>query len=230
MSNIVLLRHGQSLWNKEKRFTGWANPGLTGTGKAEATNAGQWIKIQNIEFDLAFCSYLTRSHQTLSIALYKAGQNTIPVNYAWQLNERNLGQLEGLYFTEAENKFGKELTWSWRQNYNVRPPELNTTDIRYPGNNPDYSTIAPEKLPKAESYKDLSERILDYWNIAVLPEIKQGKHILLVTHQNVIKVLIQYLEHLSEQQTVELKIPTATPMLYNYKKTGNVFFKPKEFK
>jgi 2,3-bisphosphoglycerate-dependent phosphoglycerate mutase len=214
MYKLVLLRHGQSTWNLENRFTGWTDVGLTEQGRAEAHSAGQLLRQEGYVFDLAFTSVLRRAIQTLWIVLEEMNLEWIPVTNAWQLNERHYGALQGLNKSEMAEKFGEAQVKIWRRSYDVPPPALDWNDERHPRFDPRYAGLKPEELPATESLKITLERVLPYWHSAIAPAIQSGKRTLIVAHGNSIRALVKYLDNISDAEIPELNIPTGIPLVY----------------
>ena len=214
MYKFVLLRHGQSTWNLENRFTGWTDVGLTDQGRAEAHSAGQLLRDDGYVFDLAFTSVLRRAIQTLWIALEEMNLEWIPVTNAWQLNERHYGALQGLNKAEMAVKFGEAQVKIWRRSYDVPPPALELSDERHPRFDPRYASLKPNELPATESLKITLERVLPYWHSTIAPTIKSSKRTLIAAHGNSIRALVKYLENISDAEIPELNIPTGIPLVY----------------
>jgi 2,3-bisphosphoglycerate-dependent phosphoglycerate mutase len=214
MFKLVLLRHGQSAWNLENRFTGWTDVGLTDQGRAEAATAGRLLKEGGYVFDVAFTSVLRRAIQTLWIVLQEMNLEWIPVTNAWQLNERHYGALQGLNKSEMAEKYGEAQVKLWRRSYDVPPPPLDWTDERHPRFDPRYASLTPEQLPVTESLKITLERVLPYWHSTLAPTIQSGKRVLISAHGNSIRALVKYLDHISDADSTELNIPTGIPLVY----------------
>ncbi len=211
---IVLVRHGQSTWNLENRFTGWTDVGLTQQGMDEAHFAGKLLKDNHYNFDLAYTSVLKRALQTLWIILEEMSLEWIPVINAWQLNERHYGALQGLNKAETAAKFGEAQVKIWRRSYDVPPPTLDWNDERHPHFDPRYAGLTKEQLPSTESLKITLERVLPYWHGSIVPSIESGKKLLIVAHGNSIRALVKYLDNVSEEEITELNIPTGIPLVY----------------
>lgn len=211
---LVLVRHGESIWNLENRFTGWTDVGLTERGEMEARTAGRSLKEAGFTFDLAYTSVLKRAIKTLWIILEEMGLEWIPVIRAWQLNERHYGALQGLNKAEMAAKFGEEQVKLWRRSYDVPPPPLDLDDPRHPRFDPRYASLKPEELPASECLKDTVNRMLPYWHSTIAPSIKQGKKVLIVAHGNSLRALVKYLDQISDQDIVGLNIPTGIPLVY----------------
>lgn len=214
MYKIVLLRHGESTWNKENRFTGWTDVDLSEKGIVEANEAGKVLKEDGFTFDLAFTSVLKRAIFTLDIVLDILNLKDIPIKKSWRLNERHYGALQGLNKAETAEKYGEAQVMIWRRSYDVQPPALDKNDERYPGNDPLYKELDEKDLPLTECLKDTVERFLPYWKDEIVPEVKSGKKIIIAAHGNSIRALVKYLDNVSEQEIVELNIPTGIPLVY----------------
>ncbi len=214
MHQLVLLRHGQSTWNQENRFTGWHDVDLTELGRAEARDAGQLMTAEKFEFDLAYTSVLTRAIRTLDIVLDEMGSLWLPVQKAWQLNERHYGALQGLNKAETAAEHGEAQVKIWRRSYDIPPPPLTVEDPQHPSHDRRYAALAPRLLPVAESLKDTVARFLPYWHSEIAPQIHAGKRVLITAHGNSLRALIKYLENVSEQDILELNIPTGVPLVY----------------
>lgn len=211
---LVLLRHGQSQWNLENRFTGWKDVDLTDQGREEAKAAGKLLKSEGFEFDLIFTSVLTRAIRTMQIAVSEMDQLWVPVIRDWRLNERSYGALQGLNKSETAEKHGEEQVKIWRRSYSVPPPALEETDERHPKHDRRYKGIDPKVLPLTESLKETVERMVPYWESTIAPEVKSGKTILIVAHGNSLRALVKHLDNMSEAEILELNIPTGIPLLY----------------
>ncbi len=214
MYKLVLLRHGESTWNKENRFTGWTDVDLTDTGREEAKAAGRLLKEGGFVFDVAFTSVLTRAIRTLFIALDELGLLWIPVLKRWQLNERHYGALQGLNKAETAAKHGEAQTKIWRRSYDIPPPPLAPDDERHPSRDPRYAGLDPKDLPATECLKDTVDRFLPLWHGEIAPAIKSGKRVLIAAHGNSIRALVKYLDNISDADIVELNIPTGIPLVY----------------
>ncbi len=223
---LVLLRHGESVWNKENRFTGWTDVDLSENGVKEAENAGKLLKEKGYTFDIAFTSVLKRANRTLEIVLKEMNLD-IPVNYSYRLNERHYGALQGLNKDEMKKKFGEEQVHIWRRSYDVRPPELTKDDERYPGNDPKYKDLTPEELPLTECLKDTLERVLPYYNNEIKKHLENKENVLVVAHGNSLRSIIKYLENISDADIMSVEIPTGVP--YVYELDGNLNIKEKYF-
>ena len=214
MHKLILLRHGQSTWNLENRFTGWTDVGLTDLGRAEALSSGKLLREAGYVFDQAFTSVLRRAIQTLWIVLEEMQLEWIPVTNAWQLNERHYGALQGLNKAETAEKFGEAQVKAWRRSYDVPPPALDLADERHPRFDPRYSGLTSEELPATESLKLTLERVLPYWQSTLAPQIRYGQKVLIAAHGNSIRAMVKYLDHISDADIPELNIPTGIPLVY----------------
>ena len=210
---LVLVRHGQSEWNKENRFTGWTDVGLSELGREEAKKAGQVLKEKGFHFDIAFTSVLIRAIDTLNIILNQM-ECKIPIEYSWKLNERHYGALQGLNKAETAKKYGDEQVHLWRRSVDVRPPLLEITDKRHPINDPKYSNLSKKDLPSGENLLDTCKRVIEYWNNNIKEELLKNKNVLIVAHGNSLRALIKYLENISDKDIVDLEIPTGVPIVY----------------
>ncbi|HTY08429.1 MAG TPA: 2,3-diphosphoglycerate-dependent phosphoglycerate mutase [Candidatus Edwardsbacteria bacterium] len=214
MYKIVLLRHGESTWNKENRFTGWTDVDLSDKGRQEAHRAGQVLKKEGYTFDLAYTSVLKRAVRTLWIALDELDLMWIPVVNCWRLNERHYGALQGLNKAETAAKYGEAQVKVWRRSYDVPPPALEKSDDRYPGKEPRYAGLSQQELPLTECLKDTVARFLPYWHGTIAPSIKAGRKIIIAAHGNSLRALVKYLDNVSEADITELNIPTGIPLVY----------------
>jgi 2,3-bisphosphoglycerate-dependent phosphoglycerate mutase len=214
MYKLVLLRHGQSTWNQENRFTGWNDVDLSEQGREEAHEAGRLMKDAGYAFDLAFTSVLKRAIKTLGIALDEMDQLWIPVTKHWRLNERHYGALQGLNKAETAAKHGEDQVKIWRRSYDIPPPPLTPDDERHPGRDPRYAGLSPTDLPLSESLKDTVARFLPYWHETIAPVVKSGKRVVIAAHGNSLRALVKYLDHVGDQEIVELNIPTGIPLVY----------------
>jgi 2,3-bisphosphoglycerate-dependent phosphoglycerate mutase len=219
---LVLVRHGQSTWNLENRFTGWTDVDLTEQGRQEAHTAGKLLHEKGFVFDIAYTSVLKRAIRTLNIIQEEMDNEWIPVIRAWQLNERHYGALQGLNKAETAVKFGEDQVKIWRRSYDVPPPALELNDERHPRFDRRYADLKPEQLPATESLKITLERVLPYWHSDLVQEIKSGRRVLIVAHGNSIRALVKYLDNISEKEIPELNIPTGIPLVYEFNET----FKP----
>jgi 2,3-bisphosphoglycerate-dependent phosphoglycerate mutase len=211
---LVLLRHGQSIWNKENRFTGWTDVDLTEQGRTEAKQAGVLIKDAGLTFDLAYTSVLKRAIRTLWIVLDELDLMWIPVERSWRLNERHYGSLEGLNKAETAAKFGEEQVKIWRRSYDIPPPPLENNDPRYPGHDRRYRRLTEAELPLTECLEDTVERFLPYWEKMIVPAIESGQRVLIAAHGNSLRALVKYLDDVPEEKIVGLNIPTGVPLVY----------------
>jgi 2,3-bisphosphoglycerate-dependent phosphoglycerate mutase len=211
---LVLLRHGQSIWNKENIFTGWTDVDLSKKGIKEAEKAGKILKKENYSFDMAFTSVLKRSIRTLWIVLDKMDLMWIPAHKNWQLNEKHYGSLQGLNKSETAKKFGEKQVHLWRRSYDVRPPALNKDDRRNPCFNPAYKNLDKNDIPLTECLKDTVKRFLPYWHNSIVPVLKSGKKIIISAHGNSLRALVKHLDNLSDEEITKLNIPTGIPLIY----------------
>ena len=218
MYKLVLVRHGQSVWNLENRFTGWTDVGLTDQGRAEALEAGKLLKEGGYVFDVAYTSVLRRAIQTLWIVLQEMNLEWIPVVNSWQLNERHYGALQGLNKAEMAKKFGEEQVHVWRRSYDVPPPPLEENDERHPKFDPRYASLTPGELPATESLMITLDRVLPYWHSILAPVIKSGKRVVIAAHGNSIRALVKYLDNISDEEITGLNIPTGLPLVYELNK------------
>jgi 2,3-bisphosphoglycerate-dependent phosphoglycerate mutase len=214
MYKLVLVRHGQSTWNLENRFTGWTDVGLTDLGGSEAHEGGKLLREGGYVFDVAYTSVLRRAIQTLWIVLEEMALEWIPVIRAWQLNERHYGALQGLNKAETAEKFGAEQVHIWRRSYDIPPPALDLDDERHPRFDPRYASLSPEELPSTESLKITLERVLPYWHSTLAPDIKSGRQVLIAAHGNSIRAMVKYLDDISDEEIPGLNIPTGVPLVY----------------
>jgi len=214
MHKVVLLRHGESTWNKENRFTGWTDVDLSEKGLQEAKEGGQVLKREGYVFDVAYTSVLKRAIRTLWMALDELDQMWIPVHRSWRLNERHYGALQGLNKSETAEKFGEAQVKIWRRSYDIQPPALTPDDPRYPGHDPRYKSLTPEELPLTECLKDTVARFLPYWHGTIAPAVRAGQRVLIAAHGNSLRALVKYLDDVSEQAIIELNIPTGMPLVY----------------
>jgi 2,3-bisphosphoglycerate-dependent phosphoglycerate mutase len=213
MYKVVLLRHGESIWNKENLFTGWTDVDLSEKGRQEATQAGQMMKEQGYRFDLAYTSVLKRAIRTLWITLDEMDLMWIPVERDWRLNERHYGALQGLNKAETAAKYGEDQVKIWRRSYDVRPPALEESDPRFPGRDPRYHNLTKEQLPLSECLKDTVVRFLPCWHELIAPSIRSGKQVLIAAHGNSLRALVKYLEDVPDREIVDLNIPTGVPLV-----------------
>jgi 2,3-bisphosphoglycerate-dependent phosphoglycerate mutase len=214
MKKIVLVRHGESVWNKENRFTGWTDVDLSDKGVVEAREAGRLLKEAGFIFDVALCSVLKRAIRTMWIVLDELDLMWIPQQFSWRLNERHYGALQGLNKAEMAAQYGEDQILLWRRSYDVAPPPLARSDPRYPGNDPRYRDIKESELPLSECLKDTVARFLPYWNGNVVPDLKAGERVVIVAHGNSLRALVKHLDGTSDEDIVKLNIPTGIPLVY----------------
>ncbi len=214
MHKVVLLRHGESDWNKENRFTGWTDVDLSETGRAEAKAAAQLLAQAGLTFDVAYTSVLKRAIRTLWIVLDEMDLMWLPVHRSWRLNERHYGALQGLNKAETAAKHGEAQTKIWRRSYDVQPPPLSVDDPRYPGHDRRYASLSKSELPVTECLKDTVERFLPYWHETIAPAIKSGQRVLIAAHGNSLRALVKYVDGISDEAIVDLNIPTGIPLVY----------------
>ncbi len=214
MNRLVLLRHGESTWNRENRFTGWTDVDLTEKGIEEARQAGRELKAAGFRFDLAFTSLQKRAIRTLWLVLEEMDLMWIPVHRSWRLNERHYGALQGLNKAETAAKFGDDQVLRWRRSYDEPPPPVDESDERYPGGDPRYRHLPKNQLPRSECLKDTVARVLPYWNEVIAPEIRAGRKVLIAAHGNSLRALVKHLDNLSGEAVVGLNIPTGIPLVY----------------
>jgi 2,3-bisphosphoglycerate-dependent phosphoglycerate mutase len=214
MKKLVLMRHGESTWNLENRFTGWVDVDLTEKGVGEAHRAGALLKAEGFAFDLAYTSLLTRAIRTLWIAQEELDRRWIPVIKHWRLNERHYGALQGLNKAETAAKFGDEQVLVWRRSYDVPPPALTLDDDRHPSHDARYESLLPEELPMTECLADTVRRVVPYWQMEIAPQVRAGKNVLVAAHGNSLRALIKHLDNVSNDDIVGLNIPTAVPLVY----------------
>lgn len=214
MKKLVLLRHGESTWNEENRFTGWTDVDLSQKGLEEARNSGRLLRENGFVFDVAYTSVLKRAIRTLWIALDEMDQMWIPVNLSWRLNERHYGALQGLNKAETATIYGDEQVLIWRRSYDTRPPALTADDVRYPGFDPRYRNLSKQDIPLTECLKDTVTRFLPYWNETIAPVVRSGQRTIITAHGNSLRALVKYLDNISDQDILELNIPTGIPLVY----------------
>jgi len=214
MHKLVLIRHGESTWNKENRFTGWTDVDLSEKGIQEGIDAGLVLKKEGFEFDLAYTSVLQRAIKTLNIVLDQMGQIWLPVERSWRLNERHYGGLQGLNKSETADKYGEAQVKIWRRSYDIPPPPLTKEDDRYPGHDRRYAGMPESDLPLTECLKDTVARFLPLWTESIAPAIKSGKRIVIGAHGNSLRALVKYLDNISDADILEMNIPTAMPLVY----------------
>jgi len=214
MTKLVLVRHGESTWNKENRFTGWTDVDLSEKGREEAKKAGKVLKADEYDFDLAYTSVLKRAIRTLWYIMDEMDLMWIPVIRNWRLNERHYGALQGLNKAETAVKHGEEQVKIWRRSYDIQPPALEESDERFPGRDPKYRSLSDEELPRTECLKDTVARFLPLWKNEISTEIKSGKKVLIVAHGNSLRALVKYLDNIPDDEIVGLNIPTGIPLVY----------------
>jgi 2,3-bisphosphoglycerate-dependent phosphoglycerate mutase len=214
MKTLVLLRHGQSQWNKENRFTGWVDVPLSAEGVTEAETAAKLLRDEGFVFDRAYTSYLKRAIKTLWIVLERLDQMWIPVERSWRLNERMYGALQGLNKVEMVQKHGEQQVMIWRRSYDTPPPALETSDERWPGRDPRYQALAPNEIPTTECLKDTVARFLPYWESQIAPAVRRGERVIIAAHGNSLRALVKHLDKVSDQEIVGLNIPTGIPLIY----------------
>ncbi len=214
MHKLVLLRHGESIWNRENRFTGWTDVDLNETGLDQARAAGKLLRQEGFAFDVAYTSVLRRAIKTLWVALEELDRMWIPVEHSWRLNERHYGALQGLDKAETAAKFGDAQVKIWRRSYDTPPPPLEEGDSRLEPNNPRYAELAPDEFPRTECLKDTVARFLPYWHGTIAPAIRAGQQVIIAAHGNSLRALIKYLDEVSDRDIVELNIPTGQPLVY----------------
>jgi 2,3-bisphosphoglycerate-dependent phosphoglycerate mutase len=214
MQKLVIIRHGESTWNKEDRFTGWTDVDLTETGSHQAKKAGEILKKNGYTFDVAFTSVLKRAIKTLDILLEESGQLWIPVFKSWRLNERFYGALQGLNKAETTAKYGEEQVHKWRRDPYEHPPEITKTDERYPGHDPRYRGLTEEELPLTENLIETMDRVLPFWHEHIVPAIGNNQKIIISAHGNSMRALVKYIDNLSDEEVTNLEIPTGVPLVY----------------
>ncbi|MCY7389123.1 MAG: 2,3-diphosphoglycerate-dependent phosphoglycerate mutase [Burkholderiales bacterium] len=214
MKKLVLMRHGESTWNLENRFTGWKDVDLTEKGVADARRAGNLLREAGIDFDLAYTSLLTRAIRTLWLVQEEIDRRWVPVIKHWRLNERHYGALQGLNKAETATKFGDQQVLLWRRSYDVPPPSLTPDDERNPAHDPRYAMLLPEELPLTECLKDTVNRVVPYWQMEIAPQVRAGKSVIVAAHGNSLRALIKHLDHVNNDDIVGLNIPTAVPLVY----------------
>lgn len=214
MIKLVLVRHGQSIWNLENKFTGWTDVGLSSNGVNEAIEAGKVLKEKGFTFDLAYTSVLKRAEDTLTYILKEMNEEDIEIRRSWKLNERHYGALQGLNKDETRKKYGDEQVLLWRRSATVRPPELELNDSRYPGNDPKYNNLTKEELPRTENLVDTIKRVVEYFKEEIEPELKNNKKIIIVAHGNSLRGLIKYLDNISDEDIISLELETGNPICY----------------
>lgn len=225
MFKLVLIRHGESVWNQENRFTGWQDVDLSEKGRAEAQKGGKALKERGFSFDIAYTSVLKRALKTLNIVLEEVDQLWLPVIKDWRLNERHYGSLQGLNKSETAAKHGEEQVKIWRRSYDTPPPQMDVNDPRHPSHDRRYQDIDPKVLPSAESLKDTVARFLPLWESEIAPKVKAGKQVLIAAHGNSLRALIQHLEQLTPDEIMAVNMPTGIPLLYELDKDLKVIRK-----
>ena len=233
MSNLVLIRHGQSQWNLENRFTGWKDVNLTEPGEAEAREGGRLLREQGYDFDICFTSVLTRAIRTLWIALDEMDRRWLPVIKDWRLNERSYGGLQGLNKAETAEKHGMDQVMIWRRSFDIPPPALTADDERYPSNDEQYRNLPKDIIPLTESLKDTIARVQPYWEAEIAPRIRAGERVLISAHGNSLRSLVKHLDGISDEEIPSIEIPTGNPLIYDLgpdlKPRGKAFYlKPTE--
>ena len=214
MIKLVLVRHGQSMWNLENRFTGWTDVELSEQGIKEAKEAGKVLKEKGFNFDVAYTSVLKRANDTLKYILEELGEENIPVKKSWRLNERHYGALQGLNKDETKEKYGAEQVLLWRRSTDVRPPALSKDDERYPGNDPKYSELKENELPTTENLIDTIKRVMEYWNSDIKKDLETGKRVIIAAHGNSLRGLIKYLDNMTDEEIIKLELQTGNPICY----------------
>ncbi len=214
MKKLVIVRHGESMWNLENKFTGWTDVPLSEKGIKEAKEAGIALKREGYTFDVAYTSVLKRANDTLKYILQELGEQNIPIHYSYKLNERHYGALQGLNKEETKKKYGEEQVRLWRRSAKVRPPELSKEDSRYPGNDPKYKDLPESKLPTTENLMDTIKRVVEYWEETIKQDVEAGKNIIIVAHGNSLRGLMKYLDNLSDDEVMNLEIETGNPICY----------------
>jgi 2,3-bisphosphoglycerate-dependent phosphoglycerate mutase len=214
MQKLVLLRHGESVWNKENRFTGWTDVDLSDEGVRQAKHAGQLLKSHGYNFDVGFCSLLKRSIKTLNIVLEEVDRLWIPVQKSWRLNERFYGALQGLNKDETIVKYGEEQVQKWRRDPHEEPPAITKEDDRYPGRDERYKDLTERELPLTENLAETMDRVLPFWNEFIVRDLKKDKKVIVCAHGNSLRALIQYIDHLTDEEVTQLDLPTGVPLIY----------------
>lgn len=222
---LVIMRHGQSLWNMTNQFTGWSDVDLSDNGVAEAVKAGKNLKLNNFDFDICYTSYLKRAIKTLNIALEQMDKQWLNVIKDWHLNERHYGALQGLNKDETKKQYGEEQVFIWRRSYNVAPPKLDESDLRNPSKDVKYKKISSLNLPLAESLEDTYNRVIPFFLSEIKPKLEMDKNILIVAHGNSLRALVKYLEKLSDEEITKVNIPTGVPLVYELDEKLNVISK-----
>jgi 2,3-bisphosphoglycerate-dependent phosphoglycerate mutase len=223
-ANLVIVRHGRSEWNNDRRMTGWSDVRLNERGRKEARAVGKILRGEHYAFDLAFTSWLQRAEETLAIVLAELGQEDLPVQRTWRLNERHYGTMQGMSRDEAKQVFGLEQFNAWQLGYSDRPPAVPEDDSRYPGNDPRYADLPASVLPRSESMQDTLQRVMPCWEEGIVPALKAGKRVLVVAHKTTVRVLRKQLEGISDEEISELFIKTGAPMAYGLDSNLNVLW------
>lgn len=216
MATLTIIRHGKSIWNKEKRFTGWTDVALSPSGVTEAKQAGQLLKEHGSHFDFCFTSYLNRASETLRLVLETMNLSHLPIQKDWRLNERHYGVLQGLKWWEARKKYGTKQVLMWQRNFDCPPPLLDTTDTRFPGHDPLYSELSSDELPRGESLKETLMRLLPLWDEEIVPKLQQDKRILIVAHHNSLRGLLKYIDRIPDIEISKVTIRTAAPIIVEF--------------
>ncbi len=219
MIRLVLIRHGESVWNKENRFTGWTDVDLSEKGTAEAVAAGETLRQAGFVFDIGYTSVLKRAIKTLDYALEKMDLLWIPVIKSWRLNERHYGALQGLNKADTEDQYGDQQVRIWRRSYATPPPPLTIDDPRYPGKDPKYAALTPDQLPLEETLKDTVSRFLVFWESTIVPSLKAGQRVIISAHGNSLRALVKYLDNIPDDRIADLEIPTGVPLVYELDET-----------
>lgn len=215
-TKLVLIRHGESVWNQENRFTGWTDVDLADKGREEAKEAGKLLKQANLTFDYAYTSVLKRAINTLNIILDEMDMAWLPVEKSWKLNERHYGALQGLNKSETAEKYGEEQVKSWRRGFAITPPALEESDPRYPGNDPRYKGLSKNELPLTESLALTIDRVVPYWNDIIKPRVARGEKVVIAAHGNSLRALVKFLDNISDDAIIDLNIPTGVPLVYEF--------------
>lgn len=216
ITKLVLVRHGESEWNKENRFTGWTDVDLSDKGRTEAKTAGNLLKEEGFVFDFAYTSVLKRAIHTLWSILDGVNQQWLPVEKSWKLNERHYGALQGLNKAETAKKYGDDQVKLWRRGFAITPPDLTKDDERYPGHDPRYASLSANELPVTESLASTIARVVPYWTEVIKPRVSNGERVIIAAHGNSLRALVKYLDNLSEEEILELNIPTGVPLVYEF--------------
>lgn len=222
---LVIMRHGQSLWNMTNQFTGWSDVELSDNGVAEAVKAGNNLKLNNFDFDICYTSYLKRAIKTLNIVLEQMDKQWLNVIKDWHLNERHYGALQGLNKDETKKQYGEEQVFIWRRSYNVAPPKLDESDLRNPAKDVKYKAVSPSDLPLGESLEDTYNRVIPFFLSEIKPKLEMDKNVLIVAHGNSLRALVKYLEKLSDEEITKVNIPTGVPLVYELDEKLNVISK-----